>query len=302
MPLLMRHLTTEGYVVTAILMCMVLVWACGAALLYGVADYCGGRASKVSKAAAVTFLGQFVALILLAIVIAFGNTPMMSAHDWWWSGFAGAGGAIALVAFYQAMSLGSMTVVAPITAIVGMCSPVVAGLLQGERPARIAYIGMALAVIAVALVGDMLDHHDLPTPIRAIFFAFISGLGFGVIFVCLAQTSSDAGLWPLLGQRMISVPTVALVALWGSGRIHVARKVLPLAVLSGLLDTTANGLYLLAVHGGMLSLVGVITALYPVSTVGLAITLDKEKLHNSQIVGLVVAALSLAMVGFAANS
>ena len=52
----------------------------------------------------------------------------------------------------------------------------------------------------------------------------------------------------------------------------------------------------------MLSLVGVITALYPVSTVGLAITLDKEKLHNSQIVGLVLAALSLAMVGFAANS
>ena len=114
---------------------MVLVWACGAALLYGVADYCGGRASKVSKAAAVTFLGQFVALILLAIVITFGNTPVMSTHDWWWSGFAGAGGAIALVAFYQAMSLGSMTVVAPITAIVGMCSPVVVGLIQGERPA-----------------------------------------------------------------------------------------------------------------------------------------------------------------------
>lgn len=302
MLLLANAVTLEGYGATTILMCMVIVWACCAALVYGVADYFGGRASKISQAAAVTFLGQSVALVLLAIIIAFGNTPVMSTHDWWWSGLAGAGGAIALVTFYQAMSLGSMTVVAPISAIVGMCSPVIAGLLQGERPARIAYIGMALAVIAVALVGDVLDHHDLPTPIRAIFFAFISGLGFGVIFVCLAQTSDDAGLWPLLGQRMVSVPTVALLAFWGSRRIHVARRVLPLAALSGLLDTTANGLYLLAVHGGLLSLVGVITALYPVSTVGLAITLDKEKLHNSQIVGLVLAALSLAMVGFAANS
>jgi len=281
---------------------MVLVWACGAALLYGVADYCGGRASKVSRAAAVTFLGQFVALVLLATIIAFGSTPIMSTHDWWWSGFAGAGGAVALVAFYQAMSLGSMTVIAPITAIIGMCSPVVVGLIQGERPAYIAYLGMALAAVAVALVGDALGHHDLPTPVRAIVFAFVSGLGFGVIFVCLAQTSNDAGLWPLLGQRMVSVPTVAIVAYLGAGRIHVARRVLPLAVLSGLLDTTANGLYLLAVHGGMLSIVGVITALYPVSTVGLAVTLDKEKLHKSQIIGLVLAAISLSMVGYASNA
>ena len=183
-----------------------------------------------------------------------------------------------------------------------MLSPVVVGLIQGERPASIAYLGIALAAVAVALVGDALGHHDLPTPLRAIVFAFISGLGFGVIFVCLAQTSDDAGLWPLLGQRMVSVPTVAIVAYLGSGRIHVARRVLPLAVFSGLLDTTANGLYLLAIHGGMLSLVGVITALYPVSTVGLAVTLDKEKLHKSQIIGLVLAAISLSMVGYASNT
>ena len=93
MPYLTNTLTPEGYGVTAILMCMVLVWACGAALLYGVADYCGGRASKVSKAAAVTFLGQFVALLLLAIVITFGNTPVMSTHD--------CGGAVSLVPVAQ---------------------------------------------------------------------------------------------------------------------------------------------------------------------------------------------------------
>ncbi len=281
---------------------MVIIWALGAALMYGVADYFGGRASKVSKAAAVTFLGQSTALVLIAALIIFGDTPVMSTNDWLWSGFAGAGGAIALVAFYQSMSLGSMTVVAPISAIVGMCSPVVVGLLQGERPAPVAYLGMLLAVVAVALVGDVLDHHDLPTPLRAIVYAVISGLGFGVIFVCLAQTSQDAGLWPLLGQRLVSVPTVAVVGLLGVGRLKVDRPVIALAMLSGVLDTTANGLYLLAIHGGLLSLVGVITALYPVSTVGLAITLDQEKLHKSQMVGLVLAAASLAMVGYASST
>lgn len=281
---------------------MVVIWALSAALIYGVADYFGGRATKISKSAAVTFLGQSTALVLLALLIIFGDTPVMSGNDWLWSGFAGAGGAIALIAFYQAMSLGSMTVVAPISAIVGMCSPVVVGLLQGERPAPIAYLGMLLAVVAVALVGDVLDHHDLPTPLRAIVYAVISGLGFGVIFVCLAQTSQDAGLWPLLGQRLVSVPTVAVVGLLSVGRLKVDRRVVALAMLSGVLDTAANGLYLLAIHGGLLSLVGVITALYPVSTVGLAITLDQEKLHKSQIVGLILAAASLAMVGYASNA
>ncbi|NBS00379.1 MAG: EamA family transporter, partial [Actinobacteria bacterium] len=227
---------------------MVVFWALGAAVLYGVGDYFGGRATKVSASTSVTFLGQFVALILLIVLVAIGNTPVMPLQDWFWSGLAGAGGVIALVAFYQAMSLGSMTVVAPIAALIGMCSPVIIGLLQGERPASIAYLGMILACIAVALVGDVLDHHDLPTPMRAIVLAVISGLGFGVIFVCLAQTSQDSGLWPLLGQRIVSVSTVAIVGSLGSRRLKVARPVIWYAILSGILDTTANGLYLLAIH------------------------------------------------------
>ena len=277
-------------------------WALGAAVLYGVGDYFGGRATKVSASTSVTFLGQFVALILLIVLVAIGNTPVMPLQDWFWSGLAGAGGVIALVAFYQAMSLGSMTVVAPIAALIGMCSPVIVGLLQGERPASIAYLGMILACIAVALVGDVLDHHDLPTPMRAIVLAVISGLGFGVIFVCLAQTSQDSGLWPLLGQRIVSVSTVAIVGSLGSRRLKVARPVIWYAILSGVLDTTANGLYLLAIHGGLLSLVGVIISLYPVSTVALAIFIDHEKLHKSQFIGLLIAAVALSMIGYASNA
>jgi len=281
---------------------VVVFWALGAAVLYGVGDYFGGRATKVSASTSVTFLGQFFALILLVALVAVGNTPVMPLQDWFWSGLAGAGGVIALVAFYQAMSLGSMTVVAPIAALIGMCSPVIVGLLQGERPASIAYLGMILACIAVALVGDALDHHDLPTPMRAIVLAVISGLGFGVIFVCLAQTSQDSGLWPLLGQRIVSVSTVAIVGSLGSRRLKVARPVIWYAILSGVFDTTANGLYLLAIHGGLLSLVGVIISLYPVSTVALAIFIDHEKLHKSQFIGLLIAAAALSMIGYASNA
>ena len=72
-----------------------------------------------------------------------------------------------------------------------------------------------------------------------------------------------------------------------------------LTLICGILDTAANGLYLTSVRHGLLSLVAVITALYPVSTVVLALRLDHERLHRSQAVGLCLAAISLAMVGWA---
>jgi len=211
-------------------------------------------------------------------------------------GGGGFGGAIALVAFYQAMSKGSMTVIAPITAVIGLSVPVLAGVLQGERPSSLAWLGIAIAVVAVALVGDVLDRHDLPTSMSAIWMAVAAGFGFGMIFVCMGNASHEHGLWPLFGQRLVSVPTVALIALLQTKRIHVPKKAIGFAILAGVLDTSANGLYLAATSMGLMSLVSVIVALYPVSTVALAMKFDHERLHRSQAVGIVMAAGALVLV------
>ena len=67
--------------------------------------------------------------------------------------------------------------------------------------------------------------------ITGTFLSVFAGMGFGLIFVCLAQTSDDAGLWPLLAQRMTSVPTVAIVTLLNNA----------LSLLPG--DLTLQGLF-----------------------------------------------------------
>ncbi len=278
---------------------MFLFLAIGAAVAYGIADYAGGRATRDAPAESVTFIGQSTALILLLIVVPLTGAPLPSINDWVWSGLGGLGGAIALLAFYRAMSRGAMTIIAPVSAVVGLSIPVLIGLVQGERPAIIAYPGILIAVIAVALVGDVLDHHNLPTSWKTIGLAGLAGVGFGLIFVCLAQTSTESGLWPLVGQRLVSVPTVAIVAVILKHRESLRGNMLRLALFSGILDTTANGLYLVSVRHGLLSLVAVITALYPVSTVVLALRFDHERLHRSQTAGLFLAAISLMMVGYA---
>ena len=275
---------------------MPLIWAGIAALFYGLADYSGSRASRFANSASITFFGQATAFAGIGVYLVIVRTPVMPVESWLWTTGGGFGGAIALVAFYKAMSLGSMTVIAPITAVIGLSVPVFAGVLSGERPSGFAWIGILLASVAVALVADVLGKHDLPTPPRVIWMAVAAGLGFGMIFVCMGNASHDHGVWPLFGQRLVSVPTVAAIALFQAHRIFVPKKVILLSIAAGVLDTSANGLYLLATHSGMMSIVSVVVAMYPVATVFLAMTLDHERLHKSQGVGLALAVVSLALV------
>lgn len=247
-----------------------------------------------------TFAGQSVALLLLCGLVYTSGVSAMSQVDFLWSMGAGFGGALALITFYRAMALGPMTVVAPITAVVNIAMPVIVGIAQGERPSALAYVGIALSPIAVALIGDVLSSKGSVVQSQAIWLSVFAGMGFGLIFVCLAQTSDDAGLWPLLAQRMTSVPTVAIVSLVAYKTLRVHKIVGYFAILSGVLDTLANSMYLTAARTGMLSLVGVITSLYPASTVILAMRIDKERIHRGQVLGVAIALCSVVAISVGA--
>ena len=134
---------------------MAILLALGSALVYGVADYCGGRSSRFHPAAVVTLIGQTVSLLIVGTLVLLGNTPMPDGATLAWSLGGGAAGAFALLALYHAFAHGAMTVVAPLSAVVGAAVPVIAGRIVGERPAAIAYVGIALALVAVALVSGV---------------------------------------------------------------------------------------------------------------------------------------------------
>jgi drug/metabolite transporter (DMT)-like permease len=74
------------------------------------------------------------------------------------------------------------------------------------------------------------------------------------------------------------------------------RASLQISVVAGVFDMGANVLYLLAVRGGMLSIVAVVASLYPASTVMLALIVDEERVSRWQAMGLVLAVLALVLV------
>jgi drug/metabolite transporter (DMT)-like permease len=270
--------------------------ALSAACVYGFADYFGGRASRSVSAIVVTVLGQSAGfLVLLTLTLASG-VPSPRASDWIWGGIAGIAGSTGLLAFYRAMGSGFMTVVAPISAVTATALPVIIGLSTGERPGVLALLGIPIALGAVALVSDVLGPDHRRAPRQVVIFAVLSGATFGSLFVILNYTSDDAGLWPVVAMRVSSIPYMAVVMMLARRRPSDAKGNLRVVIASGILDSTANALYLLAVREGLMTVVAVIISFYPATTLMLATRLDKERIHRPQAIGLGLAGIALLMI------
>ena len=275
---------------------MEILLAAAAALVYGVGDYCGGRASRKIDSLVVTCAGQIFSLMLLGIFLVILGDPAPGMHDWLWGAAGGLGGFVGLTLFYYALAKGSMTVVAPLAAVISAALPVGTGLFLGDRPSLIAYVGIVIAIVGIALVTGAVGTAHAPTKLAIVGVATLAGCGFGWMFVCLDRTSSDSGMWPLLAARIASISIAAtIIAFRGRSRLGQGR-IPAIALWAGFFDMGANVLFVFANRHGMLSLVSVITALYPVSTIVLALRLDHEKANRSQFAGMACAALALVFV------
>lgn len=275
---------------------MAILLALCAATVFGVADYCGGRASRWVAPMVVTVLGQSAGFVVLLTVALAMGTPVPRMSDWVLAGIAGIAGATGLLAFYRALGSGFMAVVAPISAVTSTALPVVFGLASGERPGALALFGIPVALVAVALISDVLGPGHRRAPRIVMVLALVAGGAFGLVYIILGNASDGAGLWPVVAMRVTSIPFMTLVMLGARRRPGEAKGHLRVVLASGILDSTANALYLIAVREGMMSIVATINSFYPASTLLLATRLDSERIHRPQAVGLAVAATALAMI------
>jgi drug/metabolite transporter (DMT)-like permease len=253
------------------------------ALSYGAGDFLGGLATRAQAVATVVAASQSAALVLLVVVVPAEGSP----YAWGDIGLGAAAGSIGVVGIlllYQGLATGAMGVVAPVTAVGAAVVPLVVGLANGERPDPLALVGAAVALGAVALVAGGGPTGGSGT--RPLVLAVGAGAAFGLVFVLLGATDESSGFWPLLGGRVASV-TLLVTWLLRSGTPFVPQVGTRWVVLgAGLLDVTANGLYLLAVREGLLSLVAVLSSLYPAATVVLARVVLHERLQPAQLAGL----------------
>ena len=279
---------------------MVYLLALGSAALYGAADFLGGIASRRTNTTSIVVTSQGAGMVLLALMLPLLPDAAPSSQDLFWGGAAGLTGGIGIALLYRALAVGTMAVVAPTTAVCAVTIPVVTGVFFGERLAPLTLVGIALAIVAIVLVSR--QKADAPAGTRpgalppGVGLALTSGVALGLFFLALARTDAQAGLWPLLAARAVSVSLFGAMALVTARPLRMAAPIARIALAGGALDMLANALYLLSTRYGPLSVVVTLASLYPASTVVLARFALGERLSGLQTTGIACALVAVLLI------
>lgn len=268
-------------------------YAIGAAssLLWGTADFLGGLAARRAAAPLVAGFSGLGALALLFVAMPF-MPGAASGADLAWGAAAGACGAAGASLMYRSLAMGPMSLASPVFSLVGLCVPVVFGLVAGERPSGLAWLGVGLAALAIpllAMTGEGPGHHPRAHVRRTLLVALAAGLVIGWFLVFVARIGGSAGLMPLTVARSVAM---ALLGGWylmrGQPLVPPAGTRLP-ALSAGALDSAANVAFLIAVHRAPLVLISSLVSLAPAATVLIARFTLGERWSVAQGTGLIVA-------------
>jgi drug/metabolite transporter (DMT)-like permease len=256
-----------------------ILFAILAAATFGAADFVGGLASRRAAAVTVVVTSHLVGLSVVLVVAPLWGSSGAGPADVMWGAAAGVAGAGGLVILYHALATTRFSVAGPAAALAGAAFPVVFGLLIGERPELLAWAGVTLALPAILLIsaGGGGDLSLAETNRRALLLGSLAGLLFAFFGIFISRTADTSGLWPLVGARLASIPLMVIVAVG--------------------LGMAANIFLLAALHEpGLVSLVILISSLYPGFTVILARLVIDECITRTQLGGLLMAGLGVGMI------
>lgn len=279
---------------------LALVLGLSAGIVYGVADFVGGLASRRAPLLPVLLVSQLFGTVLLLLAFPFIVEGPATFDALAWGAAAGTAGAGGVTLLYRGLSRGRMSIVAPATSVNAASIPVIFGLASGERPGWLAITGVVTSLVAIAFVSRTREEADAPrrkfTDEPGLLDAVGAGICFGLFFICLSFAPEDSSMWPLAGARLASLSLFVLAAVATRTSVRPPRGSLRIIAAAGLLDVAANLLYLLATREGLLSLVAVLTSLYPASTVLLARVVLGERMVRTQLAGLGLAAAGVTLI------
>jgi drug/metabolite transporter (DMT)-like permease len=273
---------------------MTFALALGGAVLYGLADFSGGFASKRLPSWGVVAWSQSIGLLALVAGLLIFPAEQVTVADIGWGMLAGFGGAIGVGLLYRSLAEGTMAIVSPVTAATTAALPVIVDIVTGGNLAPTATVGVLIALLAiVTIAGERSANRISP---RLLAMALAAGAGFALFFIAIAQTSEASGFWPLVGARGVTIPLGFLL------HRAVERPVRPTGVglrwvaAAGLLDMGANLFVAAALQQGPLGIVSVLSSLYPVVTVLVAMVVLRERLSGVQAAGVVLAMAAVVLL------
>lgn len=234
----------------------------------------------------------------IGVLVFPGSGPTVSSLVW--GGISGIGSGVGTLALYRGLNVGRMSVVASSSAVLSAVIPALVGLALGDHLAPLAWIGVGVAIPAIALVSWQQRPQDGSASGPAyggVGYGIAAGAGFALLFIALHRAGTSAGAWPLVPGQAVSLLLITAAVATAQRPAGFWRSAGLITAIAGLLSAAANLLFLAATGHGQLAVVAVITSLYPSVTVLLARIVLAERWTGTQLVGLLAAAGAVILVG-----
>jgi drug/metabolite transporter (DMT)-like permease len=276
-----------------------ILFGLGAALSWGSGDFTGGLASRKTGAYRAVFYSEIIGVILLLIFLGISGEAFPDLRVWFIAMIAGAIGTLGLMLLYQAMTLGLMSISAPVSALLAAVIPVLVGVFKEGLPGTMTFMGFGFALAAVWLVSqseggvkDILSHlSDLKMPLLA-------GVGFGLYFILMHEaTNTGATVWPMLASRTGGTILIAAYMLISRASWKVEdNSAWTFLTLNGIFDVGGNVFFILSSQSGRLDVSSVLSSLFSGVTVILAWIFLKERLTRNQWIGIISALVAIVLM------
>jgi len=270
------------------------------ALSWGAGDFTGGLAARKVGAYRSVFYAEVIGVIFLFTVLLFTNEPLPDTRAQIFAILAGVFGTLGLMLLYHSMTLGLMSIAAPVSALLAAVLPVLVGVFTEGLPDVLTVFGFGFALLAVWLVSqseggvkDILSHlSDLKLPLLA-------GIGFGFYFVLMHQSTRNGGaIWHMVFSRSGGMMLIIAYLLVTRSSWKIDLSAIPVISLNGILDLGGNFFFILAGQAGRLDVASVLSSLFPGATVLLAWIFLKERLNRNQWIGVVCALIAIVLMTF----
>jgi drug/metabolite transporter (DMT)-like permease len=256
------------------------------ALVYGSADFFGGIATRRFAPYAVLSSAALVGIIpLIGFAIIFGES-WPDPNQLLWASTAGFAGMFGLVFLYHGIAHGNLVIISPVSGVVSALIPVSFAMLFFDLPTLVHLIGFTVALPGIWLVTQEQSRKNAARPWeKDLALGTLSGTCFGLFFICLAQLNQTTIFGPLAISKAVSF-FISVLFTVKMRLVPPSPLRNPAILLAGVLDPTANALYVAATRFTRVDVAAVLSSLYPAGTIVLALVILKTPIQRQQWLGI----------------
>jgi uncharacterized membrane protein len=276
-----------------------ILFGLSSALSWGAGDFTGGIAARKTGAYRAVLYAEVIGIFVLFFVIPVFGEPVPNQRVWFFAILAGVLGTMGLILLYHSMTIGLMSIAAPVSALLAAVLPVIVGIVREGLPEWTTFIGFGFALFAVWMISQGEGGiSDIYLHLKDLKLPLLAGIGFGSYFVFMHEaTNTGAMIWPMVASR--SGGLILITAYMLITRTSWKVEDVPawtMITLNGILDISGNAFFILSSQSGRLDVAAVLSSLFPGATVMLARIFLKEHLTRNQWIGIASALIAIVLM------